>query len=562
MKPTLLPLLPLSLLALAAGPGCVDRQAQDVAKQTSEIVTNPVKTVTAERPRAQTLEETVDVSGDVTTSADVQASFKTGGRLAAVAVNDGDRVTEGQPLASLDTSTLLPAVQQAQAQVATTRAGLQQAISNARLNPAKTAAGVRQAQAQVRSARAALTKALRGARPEERAQAQAQLASARSARDTTRKDRDRYRALVKEGAISQQRLDQAQNAYETALAGFNTATQTLATLTNGTRSEDVSVAREAVRQAEGALATARANQSLDVTYRDQVEAARGQVEAAQAGLRLATQNLADAQLKAPISGTILGKPLRPGSVVAPGTPVARIIGEGGVYFEGQVPSARLATIQAGQEVRARIDAIPGKLFAGRIASISPQGEATGRLFVARIVFEGGAPGVRPGMFARGTIVVKRDPNALTLPTSALLTDGPKRFVYVNDGGKAKRKDVTLGIVVGDRTQVLGLSATDEVIVQGGSGLVEGDKVRTEAPSANSQRSGGSATGGGGANAAPDAAPGASSAGASSAGASSAGASSAGGPSGGAPSSSPAAPGGGSPGGPSAGGSSSAGSGGR
>ena len=483
---------PLALLALASlliAPGCVDRKAQELAKQTAGIVTDPVKVVTVERPQAQTLEDTVEVSGNVTTSEDVQASFKSPGRLAAVYVKDGDSVTQGQLVASLDTSTLQPAVSQAAAQVSTAQAQLQQAITNARLNPAKTAAGVSQAQAQVRSAQATLTKGLRGARPEEIAQQKAVVARAQADYVTTEKDRNRYSRLVKEGAISQQRLDQAINAFAVASANLNAQKQALAVLTNGTRREDITVAREGLAQAKQALATARANQSLDATYRSQVDAARGQVEAAQAQLRLVTQNLTDAQLKAPIAGRVLGKPLQPGAVVQAGASVARIIGSGGVYFQGEVPSAQLDQVRAGQSVRVRVDAIPGKVFTGRIESIAPQGETTGRLFLARIVFEGDASAVRPGMFARGTIVVRTEPNALTLPTSALQGSGDERFVYVNDGGKAKRQPVRTGIVKEDRTQVVGLAPDAPVIVRGGAGLLEGDKIRTEEPAANAQKAG-------------------------------------------------------------------------
>lgn len=486
------PRLPLTLLALTGllvAPGCVDRKAQELAKQTAAIVTDPVKAVSVERPRQEKIEETVEVSGDVTTSEDVQASFRSQGRLAAVYISDGDSVTQGQLIASLDTSTLQPAVLQAQAQVSTAQAQLQQAITNARLNPAKTAAGVRQAQAQVRSAQATLTKALRGARPEEIAQQKAIVARAQADYVTTEKDRNRYSRLVKEGAIAQQRLDQAVNAFAVASANLSAQKQALAVLTNGTRREDVSVAREGVAQAKQALATAQANQSLDATFGSQVDAARGQVEAARAQLRLVTQNLTDAQLKAPIAGKVLGKPVQPGVFVQAGGAVARIIGTGGIYFQGEVPSARLAQVKSGQAVRIRVDAIPGKVFQGRIESIAPQGETAGRLFLARIVFDGDASAVRPGMFARGTVVVQTEPNALTLPTSALQGSGDERYIYINDGGKVKRQPVRMGIVKGDRTQVLGLSPDAQVIVRGGAGLVEGDKIRTEEPAANASREG-------------------------------------------------------------------------
>ncbi|RYD60054.1 MAG: biotin/lipoyl-binding protein, partial [Sphingomonadales bacterium] len=298
LKAAPLPLLAVALVLTGTLTGCVDRNAQKIAADTAKIVSNPEKTVRVEAPRVETLEETVDISGDVTTSQDVQASFRAPGRLGALYVSDGDRVTQGQLIASLDTSTLLPQVQQAQAQLQSATAQYQQALNNARLTPARSNAGISQAQAGLRSAQANLTKALRGARSEERAQAQARVNSARANLTLARTDLTRYQRLVKEGAIAQQRLDQARNTFDTATAALNEATQALATLTNGSRTEDIAVAREAVRQAESQLQTAKATRSLDSTLTDAANAAKAQVEAAAAALRLTQQNLTDAQLKA------------------------------------------------------------------------------------------------------------------------------------------------------------------------------------------------------------------------------------------------------------------------
>lgn len=482
-KAASLALLSLAVVLPLASIGCVDRNAQKIAKETGEFVSSPIRAVRVERPRVETLEETVDVSGDVTTGLDVQASFRAAGRLAAVYVQDGSQVVQGQLIATLDTSTLVPQVQQAAAQLQSARATYQQALNNARLTPARSNAGIREAQAGLRSAQANLTKALRGARSEERAQAEARVASARSNVTTTRKDLERYRNLVREGAIAQQRVEQAQNAYDTAAAALNEAQQALATLTNGTRSEDIAVAREAVRQAEGQLQNAKATRSLDTTLQDAANAARSQVEAAAAQLRLAQQNLTDAQLRAPITGRVLGRPLQLGSVVSPGTQVVRIIGQGDTYFEGQVPAARLAQVKAGQSVRTTIDAFPDQQFEGRIDSIAPQGEETGRLFIARIVFVQRPEGIRPGMFARGTIVTRRIEGATSVPTSALVTSEGQRYVVIFDNGKAKRVKVQTGLVRGDRTQVTGVPAAAQIVIQGASGLVDGDQLKIEEPNA-------------------------------------------------------------------------------
>ncbi|MER3496346.1 MAG: hypothetical protein C4320_05820, partial [Armatimonadota bacterium] len=84
------------------------------------------------------------------------------------------------------------------------------------------------------------------------------------------------------------------------------------------------------------------------------------------------------------------------------------------------------------------------------------------------------------------VILRRIPGALTLPTSAILVDGKKTYVYLNDGGKAKAADVKTGIVIADRTQVEGLPPDAPVVLAGAADLVPGDRLRTKTPAASAQ----------------------------------------------------------------------------
>lgn len=485
-------LIGIAALALVAS-GCVNRPAQEQAKRTEEIVSDPTVTVTAQPVGLQTLKDTLEITGQVTTASDSQVGAKNSGKIVSVFVKDGDPVSAGQTIAIQDTASLIAQLNQAFASVQTAGSSLQsananlsQAIQTARIQPTKSASAVRQAEAQVRSARASLAKAVSGARSEERQQAEWTVRSAKSSLDKAQKDLDRYTLLVQEGAAARAQLDQAQNAYTLALSQYNDALQKQLTLSNGTRAEDLEVAKEAVRSAEEALRSAKAQQSLDVNLNDQVMAARAQVSSAQAQLRsanaqvtIAQQAISDATIKAPFSGKISGNPVQAGTVVGPGTPVARIVSKEGNYFEAEVPELNIDKITLGSMVTIKVSALGDVAFNGVVRAISPAGETVGRLFKLRIAFVGNAAALKPGMYATGTVVLRTIPNAATVPVTSIVKRDGKDVVFVVNGDKAKQVAVTTGLQTDGVIQVEGLGTGQQVIVAGQTSLDDGAKIKLE-----------------------------------------------------------------------------------
>ena len=483
--------LPLALLALV-GTGCVDRQKQAQAKQTAAVINDPVVEVVARPAEMRSIAQTIAVTGDVTTSDDASVGPKASGRVVQIFVEDGAKVSAGQILAKMDTSILSSQLAQASAQEFQARATLSgaqsavsQALRNQAINPAKTTAAIRSAQATLRSAQANLAKVRTGARPQERLQAQADVASAKANLETQTKQLDRIRNLVQQGALAGSQLDIQQAAFEAARTTYQNAVQSLSLVRAGNRTEDVAAAQEGVRTAQEGVATAQANKSLDTLYADQVanaesqvQAARAQIAAAQAGVAQARQNLEDATIRAPFAGTVSGRPVQPGTVLSPGGTIVRLIGGQGVYFEGSIPSDVINQVQVGQKVEVSVDALDGRKFPATVRSVGNLGSAQGRLFTARIAFDGAPSDVRPGMFARGTITLKTLPDATLLPTTAVLNDDDGAYVMLAQGGKARKARVETGLPQGEKIQVKGLPSGASVIVRGQTGLADGAAIRT------------------------------------------------------------------------------------
>jgi HlyD family secretion protein len=459
--------------------GCVDRGKQAQAKKTQELISSPVRPVTVEPVQIKSVSQTLSVTGEVTTSQDTQVGSKRSGRLSAVLVNDGDTVKAGQLLATLDNSDIQNQLAQALAAMSGAQAQYSQARLNAAIGPSKTSASIASAQAQLRSAQAALKKAQAGARPEERIQVDWQVKSAKSNLDTAQKDLERKKALVAQGALAKSELDVSQNAYMAALTSYNAALQTQALTKEGTRSEDLMVAQEGVRSAEGALAQAKAAKQLDPLLSDAVVTAKAQVDTAQAQINIAKQALADTQIRAPFDGRIAGKPMQPGTVVSPGQGIVRLIGSTGLYFEGDVPESAVESVQPGKTTSVKIDALPGRTFVGYVVNVSPVSQDLGRLFQARIQINGDLSGVKPGMFAAGDILLKSIPNAMVVPASAVVQRDGKNVVFIVDGNKAHQVEVQTGLKDGADIQVQGLVAGQQVVVRGMEDLVDGTPVQAQ-----------------------------------------------------------------------------------
>ncbi len=471
-------LLILGLIATLVSTGCVNRDAQKQALKTQEIVSDPTTLVEVKPAVSLTLTESLPITGEVTTSDDVVIGAKIPGRIISMNVTDGDDVSAGQVIAMLDSTNQMIQIRQASAQVSAAQSQLNQAIANARIAPTRSAAAVAQAEALVRSARAQLQKVLNGAREEERKQADAAVAAAKSNMDTAKKERDRQAALYREGASSQQRFDQAENAFQSAFSQYEQAIQQQAMTRNWSRPEDVAAAREGVKQAEEAVKTAKANKSLDILLTDQVVAARANLEGAQSGLSLARQSLEDLKIRAPLSGRIQGKPAQVGTVLGAGNPVARIIGAGGIYFEGEFPAKVMAQIKVGNAVSIKIDGLDNQSFIGTVMSISPSASTIGRLFKARVRIPGSNL-VKPGMYARGDVTLKTITNATVVPSGSIVRRGEKDYVFVAEKDNAKMVQVQTGITSNGVTQVTGISPGDRVVVRGQNDLDEGSAIKVE-----------------------------------------------------------------------------------
>lgn len=243
----------------------------------------------------------------------VALAFDNTARITAILVDEGDAVQRGQVVARLDTSRIEPLLGQAKGQVA--------------------------------AQRAILDRLKNGARPEEIAQARAALAAAMAdAMDAT----NRYQRLLSlsgSSGVSPQELDSSRAAAAAATAREALSRTTLDLVLAGPRREDIA-------EAEARLASQEAQ------------------------VRLLDQQLADAELMAPVNAIVRTRILEPGDMASPQKPVLTLAVTEPKWIRTFVEEADLGRVHPGMTASVVADAFPKRRISGRVGFISSVAEFT------------------------------------------------------------------------------------------------------------------------------------------------------------------------------------------
>jgi HlyD family secretion protein len=294
-----------------------------------------------------------------------ELAFNNSERIAAVLVQEGDRVRRGQVLARLDTSRLEPQVAQAEAQAAAQR----QAVE--RLRNGSRPEEIAQARAQVAAQRQAVERLRNGSRPEEIAQARANVASAKADLLNARQRLDRAKALLPARAVSQDDYDTIQAAFDMADAKMVVNQKSLDLAIAGPRHEDVA-------QAEAQLAACQ--QTLDLAVagarKEDVAQAEAQLRGAEAQAAFLRRQLADAQLTAPGDAVVRTRILEPGEMVTPQKPVFCLAITDPKWVRAYVSEPDLGKVHPGMAAAVTVDSFPDRHFDGWVGFVSPVAEFT------------------------------------------------------------------------------------------------------------------------------------------------------------------------------------------
>lgn len=182
-------------------------------------------------------------------------------------------------------------------------------------------------------------------------------------------------------------------------------------------------------------------------------------------------------LRAPFAGKLGLRQVDLGQFLAAGTVIATLQSLDPIFVDFLLPQQTVAQLSVGQSVKAKIDAFPGREFAGKITAINPKIETASRNIQVRATLQNDDQKLLPGMFATVELETGTAQHLVTLPQTAVSYNPYGSLVYIVDdknkdaGGKpqlvARQVFVTTGATRGDQVAILkGVADGDMVVTSG------------------------------------------------------------------------------------------------
>lgn len=474
----------------------------------SEEEPGEIRTVEAARG---TLATTVGAFGRISMPCQVNVTFGVAGKIGDIAVEFGDRVSEGDVLAGLETETLERAVQRAEADLRTAEIKLEQAEGSPRLISAEAAVEaaraalvtarqaledareftVSDAEAAVRDAEVALENARRSLAAAEK-DAEVDI---RSAKEAVEAAEDVYSEFVVDNAenlaiasYAEQRDDLLADV-EAALKNL-TVVELTAASSIATAENNVAIADEALENARDALNDLQLNpasiQELEAAVRTK-EASLAQAEAdlayvkadldlellriavdkARIALEDAEAALNDAAIVAPFDGTIVQVNGKVGDTIAANTVVLKLVDTNVLEVDAEVDEIDAVNVRPGQEAVITVDALPNARLTGEVIAISPVAQIVSGLVTYELTVSIENPddtGLKDGMTASADIDAVLAEDVVLLPKGAIKQAGSAKVVaVVTAGGETEPRVVETGASDGSFTEIVSGVEAGEVI---------------------------------------------------------------------------------------------------
>ena len=264
-----------------------------------------------------------------------------------------------------------------------------------------------------------------------------------------------------------------------AMASLDVNKATVRSRESDLRSAETTAQRQRTMSATGLTskqnvddAEARYNSALA-----QIDVAKAQLMQTQARLDELRVTLGNTVMISPVDGFVGKRSLDPGAFAGTNTPVLSLVDISDVRLVANLVEKDFRRIQKGLSAVVEVDAFPGEKFTGQVSRVAPVFDAATRTAVMEIEVPNPGFRLKPGMYARVSLTVDRQPDALTVPRNAVVDLEGKRGVYVIEGDTAKFHDIRTGLQDVDRYQIVeGVSEGQRVVTTGALAVKDGDRV--------------------------------------------------------------------------------------
>jgi RND family efflux transporter MFP subunit len=239
------------------------------------------------------------------------------------------------------------------------------------------------------------------------------------------------------------------------------------------------IARKELDDAEARLLVAEANVAA---AREEANTQLATLRGKRAQAALAAKKVRDTELRAPISGSVEAKLVSAGEYVKTGAPLFRLVNDRPVKMIGEVPEYYASLVRRGQAVELSVDGQPGRIFRGTLSRVSPSSNVANRAVQVEVLFPNAGRELKPGFFGKGAVLLRVDPDGVTVPKEALVTFAGVDKLFVIEGGKAVERRVKLGEDLGGRIEITdGVKAGEPVAVTNTGKLFTGAPVTLPPP---------------------------------------------------------------------------------
>ncbi len=220
------------------------------------------------------------------------------------------------------------------------------------------------------------------------------------------------------------------------------------------------------------------------------ELATARLALAKSNLELAQINLRESTITSPIDGIITTKHIDQGNMIRTGDRIVTVADMETVKVIVAVAEKYGAAVTVGTPVKIRVDAFPERVFDNKVYSIYPALDALTHTMQVEIRLKNDELLMKPGMFARVTLITKRKDDVVVIPRDVVLGGKvDKPYVYVVDSSEteadnpvkvepvARKRFVEIGIKQADKYEITeGLKAGQTLVVNGMNYLADGMSV--------------------------------------------------------------------------------------
>lgn len=196
------------------------------------------------------------------------------------------------------------------------------------------------------------------------------------------------------------------------------------------------------------------------------DAAENAVSNIKADMALLEAQIAKTELRAPFSGRLGLRNVSLGAYISPTTIITSLQNLSQLKMDVTIPEKYASSIRTGDNMICKVAGIE-KSFNAHIIAIEPNIDETTRNLKIRALIQNPSAALIPGAYVKVDIKLKEIPNAIMIPSNAIIPDDRTTRIVVADSSKAKFIPVEIGVRTDKEVQILsGLNVGDTVLISG------------------------------------------------------------------------------------------------